>query len=406
MDNQEDVSATPNHTPISSPQPQQEEHLIKGSWTDDEDKMLVELVNTHGARRWSHIASFLKGRIGKQCRERYLNHLDPKISKKAWTREEDAIIIEMHQKYGNQWAKMSRMLEGRTANAIKNHWNSTLSRRSELKHEITDNEFPDTPTSILASLQQEQQLHQQQQFGIVEKSVDSTSCEINDVLVHPEVTSPNGIQSDASGSQDLTQYRDNKRTVDSITTEEQDEETSIHKRRKLANIEIKLETDESIGGFNPYTSSCTSSTSIRSSSKHTTDDQTPTGAVQPEEQQATTLANRRAKYEGLTLQLDDESSNSSGGVVSLVASESHSSFDLNSICNTPKMSAFADCAMSLHGGSLMSTRSLSLSARSLFFPSHPFFSSIHTPDAQTSTAHRCGGASFSGSTSRSHTGNE
>jgi hypothetical protein len=108
-----------------------EEYHIKGSWTEEEDKKLVELVKKYGAKRWSFIASHLKGRIGKQCRERYLNHLDPKINKKAWTPHEDSVIVEMHSKHGNQWAKISRMLPGRTANAIKNHWNSTLSRRLE-----------------------------------------------------------------------------------------------------------------------------------------------------------------------------------------------------------------------------------------------------------------------------------
>jgi len=35
-----------------------------------EDRMVVELVYKYGAKRWSVIASHLKGRIGKQCRER------------------------------------------------------------------------------------------------------------------------------------------------------------------------------------------------------------------------------------------------------------------------------------------------------------------------------------------------
>lgn len=101
-------------------------------FSEEEDSRLRELVSEHGENSWIQIASLMPGRNSRQCRERWLNYLTPKLNTNTWTAEEDSLLLEKQKELGTSWVRISKFFEGRTDQMCKNRF-FLLQRKLEKK---------------------------------------------------------------------------------------------------------------------------------------------------------------------------------------------------------------------------------------------------------------------------------
>nr|XP_016504485.1 PREDICTED: transcription factor MYB108-like [Nicotiana tabacum] len=114
---------------------QEKVKMTKGGWTLDEDSKLIHYISLLGQGRWDSLAHFagLK-RTGKSCRLRWMNYLRPNLRRGELTPQEQLLILLLHFRYGNRWAKIAEHLPGRTDNEVKNYWRTKVQKHAKQLH--------------------------------------------------------------------------------------------------------------------------------------------------------------------------------------------------------------------------------------------------------------------------------
>ena len=102
----------------------------KARFSPADDELLRQTVAALGTSNWDAVAAQMPGRTPRMCHDRWTNYLDPSISHKSWTPEEDSLLLSKHSELGSRWVVISRFFPGRTDTQIKNRF-LLLQRRIE-----------------------------------------------------------------------------------------------------------------------------------------------------------------------------------------------------------------------------------------------------------------------------------
>jgi len=99
--------------------------LNKKFWTKDEDDKLTRLVNSPIGRNWKKISGLVASKTPQQCAYRY-NKLMSNITTRKWSRNEDIILIELSEIYGENWREISNRMENRNFEEVKERFEKKL----------------------------------------------------------------------------------------------------------------------------------------------------------------------------------------------------------------------------------------------------------------------------------------
>ncbi|KAL8126725.1 myb-related protein 308-like [Apium graveolens] len=132
--------------------------IKKGEWSKEEDDKLRAYINRYGTWNWRQLPRFAGlARCGKSCRLRWKNYLQPNVKRGNFTKDEEDIIINLHNQLGKKWSIFAKNLPGRTDNEIKNYWHTHLKKRTQGQDQIMSSnqeikEEPSCQTSPISTV--------------------------------------------------------------------------------------------------------------------------------------------------------------------------------------------------------------------------------------------------------------
>jgi hypothetical protein len=121
-------------------------------WTEDENKKLIEAYVKYEGKNWSAIAKAVGNKTSDQCNQHWHRVLNPAISKKPWTDDEDNQLVARVNEYGeSSWKKISEGLRGRTDLQCRHRWTQikkTISKGGKMSNSPGGSPIPLKPLHI------------------------------------------------------------------------------------------------------------------------------------------------------------------------------------------------------------------------------------------------------------------
>lgn len=74
----------------------------------------------------------------RQCRERYRNYLASETTSGEWKAEDDALLLQKVEEFGQKWSQISGLFQGRTELSVKNRWNTIKGRVTDRIEEMDE----------------------------------------------------------------------------------------------------------------------------------------------------------------------------------------------------------------------------------------------------------------------------
>ncbi|OMJ73545.1 hypothetical protein SteCoe_27738 [Stentor coeruleus] len=132
----------------------------KYTWAPEEDQALIDLIDQNGEKKWCKIANLINeqfkdsDKTGKQCRERWYNHLNPNLNKESFTLEDEIKVFEYQKQFGNKWSEIASHFPGRNDNFIKNCFYSAIRRniRKYNRKKVPSKQLKGTISSLLKNI--------------------------------------------------------------------------------------------------------------------------------------------------------------------------------------------------------------------------------------------------------------
>eukprot|EP00182_Erythrolobus_australicus_P006261 CAMPEP_0185829420 /NCGR_PEP_ID=MMETSP1353-20130828/239_1 /TAXON_ID=1077150 /ORGANISM="Erythrolobus australicus, Strain CCMP3124" /LENGTH=201 /DNA_ID=CAMNT_0028527209 /DNA_START=154 /DNA_END=759 /DNA_ORIENTATION=- len=126
-----EVRSTGSAAPLSEEEPQSSPRRRnrKRLWSAEEDQLLRDLVEKHGAKHWGMLSQYFTSRSEMQLRARWAHTLSNLNSKRPFSPAEDAYILAAHAQHGNAWSKIASGMNDRLGNRVKNRYNALMKAR-------------------------------------------------------------------------------------------------------------------------------------------------------------------------------------------------------------------------------------------------------------------------------------